>query len=525
MADVEAGTAESGGGKMVEERIAGPIVGTIWFFMLFIVAAFIYGFADYDALFIFFGWRSGIALLGYLIMQVGLWNAEFKWDEEGSAAYLEAAGQSGSQAPEALEATPMEATIPDDKLKAAFPVPWGFLIGWWVWGLSYLFPVNGTIEDFEPTWAGIVALVVCLFISFVASIPMSDAVMNRDGPKKMKLSLGFLIGWICLGVFSAVDAILSLENIKSDESADLSTVHQWVCCMLGPFTIILSQKILFASRKMGTLWEESGKPNFHPIVYNMGGPLFVLGWFILWLGTSGVPVDNILKTDLYMDLPDLPPYLPIFLNWRTWLAFMGGCAMVPVVRFLDFSHDEDGPWLGENDEGKVFGKWYLGTDGSYFGVFLESPWPFVMAWTCFGFSSFFAYDNSIDAGWRQILLLINCLLQGVDAGILIQANLYAGNMEGKQKFSMPFVLLFVLLAINIGSAWRWHALIMSIPGAILIILGQKTVFGARKRGDYTMQNKGQANPYETVFVYSWGEVFFMMGWIIICWAMSFPDDM
>ena len=89
-------------------------------------------------------------------------------------------------------------------------------------------------------------------------------------------------------------------------------------------------------------------------------------------------------------------------------------------------------------------------------------------------------------------------------------------------FSLPFVILFVLLAVNIGSQWEWRALAFSLPGAILIILGQKTVFGARKRGDYTMQNAGQANPYDKVYVYSWGEVFFMMGWILICWGMAFP---
>ena len=44
--------------------------------------------------------------------------------------------------------------------------------------------------------------------------------------------------------------------------------------------------------------------------------------------------------------------------------------MVPVVRFLDYSHDEDGPWCGENDKGLVFTKWWFGTDGTYFGLFL-----------------------------------------------------------------------------------------------------------------------------------------------------------
>merc|ERR1711865_468742 len=189
----------------------------------------------------------------------------------------------------------------------------------------------------------------------------------------------------------------------------------------------------------------------------------------------------------------------------------------------DYSHDEDGKWLGENNEGAVFKKWWLGTDGTYFGVFLESPWPFVIAWSMFGFSSFLTISNSIHAGIRQIVLFANCVLQGIDAGILIQQNLYAGNMAGKQKFSMPFLLLFIALAVNIGQTWGWKAIAMSLPGAILIILGQKTVFGHRKRGDYTMQNTGKANPFEFVRVYSWGEVFFMMGWILICLGMSLPD--
>ena len=96
-------------------------------------------------------------------------------------------------------------------------------------------------------------------------------------------------------------------------------------------------------------------------------------------------------------------------------------------------------------------------------------------------------------------------------------------MDGKNKFSLPFVVLFLALALNISSHWGWRTLALSLPGAVLIILGQKTVFGARKRGDYTMQNGGKANPYENVFVYIWGEVFFMMGWILICWGAAMPS--
>ena len=85
--------------------------------------------------------------------------------------------------------------------------------------------------------------------------------------------------------------------------------------------------------------------------------------------------------------------------------------MVPVVRFLDYSHDEDGPWCGENGEGAVFKKWWLGTDGTYFGLFLESPWPFVLAWSCFGFSSFVAANNTIAPDALAVVMLVNCVAQ------------------------------------------------------------------------------------------------------------------
>lgn len=510
----------------------GPMFGTIWFFLTLFIFAIATGTANFQAIYLVIGWRSMLALTGYFIMQVGLWHAEFKWDEAGSAAWCKAAGLEVSASPEELEKSTLEATIPEDELKAAFPVPWGFLVGWWVWGLSYLFPLDGSMEV-DPSPFGIVAMIVCFFVSFVASVPMSKAVMYRDPKKKKMLSLMFLIGWILLGIMSALDVINQngmSETLFNDGLAgqDISVASVWTCCLLGPITIIISQKILFGSRKMGTFWEESGRPNFRPIVYNMGGPLFVWGWFFFLLGQSGIPykvAPLVTIYPTYMDQElDERPYIPLFCNVRTLISFLCGCGMVPVVRFLDYSHDEDAKWLGENSEGKVFSKWWLGTEGKYFGVFLESPWPFVIMWFGFGFSSFFGVENDVEVGIREILLLLNCLVQGVDAGILIQQNLYAGNMAGKNKFSKPFLLLFIALAINIGSRWDWHALALSLPGAILIVLGQKTVFGARKRGDYTMQNDQKPNPYEGCLVYSWGEVFFMAGWIFICWGMALPTD-
>jgi len=64
---------------------------------------------DCTAYHLVLGFRAAVALLGYLIMQIGLWRAELRWDEMGSSAYLEVAAKmveqevSGGMTPEELD--------------------------------------------------------------------------------------------------------------------------------------------------------------------------------------------------------------------------------------------------------------------------------------------------------------------------------------------------------------------------------------------------------------------------------------
>ena len=90
-------------------------------------------------------------------------------------------------------------------------------------------------------------------------------------------------------------------------------------------------------------------------------------------------------------------------------------------------------------------------------------------------------------------------------------------MARKTKWSVPFVILFILLAVNLGKSANGLAIFLTLPGAFLVVLGQKTVFGDRKRGDYWMQT-GKINPCP--IVYSYGELYFMAGWVLFSLAMS-----
>jgi len=422
-------------------------------------------------IFIEFGPRSILSLIGIITIIGGVWYIDRTWDEKGSKAYERAQAKSKGSG---------KATIPQKQKEAAFPMPIAFIVGWIIFAIAYLFPRSGgsSIEVSPPI---IAAMIFCIILSFVASIPMGDAVMNRKGDKKKKLGMAFMLSWVGLTVATGLSSVLGTLT--------------YVFCVLGFMCIIASMRILWKFRKMGDTWEQEARPNSNPIVYNPGAPLFVFGWFLFWVGMTAT------------DQGTLDNGIPFYFNLRTAMAFFAGCGMVPIVMMIDYAHDEGSEYVG------------FGTAGTYFGRFFETPIPFFIMWIIFGVSSFVAIDNTfVQPDTRKWLLLANCLVQAVVAGYFIQTALYKGNLSLKTKLSMVFMLLFLMLAFNIGYEGDISRY-LAFPGAMLAILGQKTIFGDRKRGDYWMEhNKENPNP----IVYSYGELFFMTGWILLSIAMAIP---
>jgi len=424
-------------------------------------------------IFIEFGPRAILSLIGIITIIGGVWYIDRSWDEKGSAAYKRAkANTSGTE----------DVVIPQEEKEAAFPMPIVFILGWLIFAISYLFPVSGafSIETSTPT---IAAVIFCIILGFVASIPMGESVMNRKAAKKMKLSMVFMLSWVGLTVSTGLASQLGATT--------------FIFCGLGFMCIIASMRILWKFRKMGDSWEQEAKPNPNPVVYNPGAPLFVFGWFLFWVGMASTNQGTFENG------------IPIYFNLHTAMAFFAGCGMVPVVMMIDYAHDEGSEYVG------------FGTAGTYFGRFFETPIPFFIMWTTFGLSSFIAIDNTfVQPDIRRWLLLANCMVQALVAGYFIQTALYKGDLPTKSKLSMVFVVLFILLAVNISTGGVL-ASYLAFPGAVLTILGQKTIFADRKRGDYWMETK-KVNP--NPIVYSYGELFFMTGWILLSIAMSIPTS-
>merc|ERR1712176_1366456 len=104
----------------------------------------------------------------------------------------------------------------------------------------------------------------CFVQSFVASIPMADAVVTRNHTKKALLSLLFVSVWMVLAVCTGLDEQWKPRN------GGLSIAF----AVLGAQLIIVSMKVLRMHRKMGDSWEQEGKENPTPRVYSPGAFLF-----------------------------------------------------------------------------------------------------------------------------------------------------------------------------------------------------------------------------------------------------------
>jgi hypothetical protein len=117
-----------------------------------------------------------------------------------------------------------------------FAFPWAFLVGWALFGLSYLFPVSGEWA-LDVTPAGLAAAAFSALLAYVASVPMEEAVKNRDGDSKTKLSAAFAAGWVGL----------TASTVAGNGLGAASTILN----PIGMISIIFSMKLLWQYRKMG----------------------------------------------------------------------------------------------------------------------------------------------------------------------------------------------------------------------------------------------------------------------------------
>ena len=406
------------------------------------------------------GLRALLSVLGMATLIAGVWHVDRAWDEDGSLAFERLKDQNAS-----ATGTPL-----DSALDAALRPPVLFIIGWALFGAAYLFPRGGG----DLTASSVLAAVSALVLAVVGSVPMADAVRYRKARKKMILSALFALFWVLLTVFTSTDS----------EAPGIA----WVFAIAGMLSIMIAMMLLWKYRKMGTSWEEEGVPNPNPVVYNAGGPMFVFGWFLFWIAMVSTRDTGTSDLVLHLDL-------------RTAVTFAAGLAVVPAVFLVDHAHDEGAEFVG------------FGTDGSVHGRLFETPIPFIGAWIVFGLASFL---GPTDSATGPLILAALSVTMGLFVGLGVQKAIYLGKSDLVMQRARGFAILFVAIAATIGwtgGPHRW----LAIVGTVCVIAAQMTLMGDRSRGGVWMRT---GKPHEHPVVYSYGVVFFPLGWILVSWATS-----
>ena len=269
------------------------------------------------------------------------------------------------------------------------------------------------------------------------------------------------------------------------------------------------------SRKMGISWEREAKPSSDIAAHNFGALTLILGYYLIWVGTNAIVLSGYAAV-----------YVPIYLGYRAWFAFIAAFFMViPSSVVLDFAFEK-----GSQPVPLAFGNLYK-LDGRicrevaeslpYFksgllGDFMETPWPLLFGWILFGLCSFMPFGTGIS--WQKAMtFLICCFIGTVYTARLLPAY---WNREVQYKtWTYAYYAGMVSLFITMGVGGQ-GTLLPSMLGTILIVLGQHVELFEKKKGKHWIEH-GEENPRAKV-AYGIGHPIYVAGWLLLCLGMSIP---
>jgi hypothetical protein len=261
---------------------------------------------------------------------------------------------------------------------------------------------------------------------------------------------------------------------------------------------------------MGVSWEIEGKPSYDICVQSLGALTLLFGFFLLWVGTNALLMADFVSA-----------YIPIYLNYRAWLVFVAGLIIiVPSLLALDLAFDEGSEpveyWLNGQVFGEAFKKFTMVTLEP-FAKALETPFFFMTGWLLLGLCSFMPFG-----GGFSVQKLFACLLPiaiGPVYGLKVVPAYWNADAVEYRKWTYVYYALMVCFFTSIGAHGE-APLIMSMLGAIFIVIGQHVEMIERKRGNWWLQERS-VNP-DPISAFGFGHPTYLVGWIMLCLGMSIP---
>jgi len=516
---------------------------------------------------VIFGCRSVLSLIGLAMGVVGYWIMERHWDNEGPAvlelpqeAGNDEAGNGTSSSyvnmndpnkvvgqafhysgardlvrvrtddsdskhyhPGKAAGNPTEGTqsavaaqynstqeVVQSQLAMALPMPRMMLIGLGLWNVSFLLdPSIGGLR-FYANFFNISCFLLSALLGPILAFPMRKAILERDFEYKKKAVLAFVLISVLVCSFSIADPEVDAP---------------WYFNIFAVLFILASPLVFMTSRKMGFIWffEGKRKTNSSIMVQNIGPLLLIFGVFLLWVGTNAIFMADLNQS-----------YLPFWTTMpRGWFVFVAGMIfIVPGQLAMDLSFDQGSlpvtPGFRDLYVYKLNGNTFAALaqenitlfDIGWLARWLETPLLGSIGWFLLGLCSFMPFGVRDPTIQKVVTMLICFAVPPIRFG-LVSPAFWRSDADAYQKWMYVYYGLMVALVIAVGIS-RGIAFFLSLFGVGLILAGRrKDMYDERKYGNLWLTGTPPTiNPDPQV--YGLGLPLYILGWIMLCTAMSVP---
>jgi hypothetical protein len=111
------------------------------------------------------------------------------------------------------------------------------------------------------------------------------------------------------------------------------------------------------------------------------------------------------------------------------------------------------------------------------------------------------------------------IMQGRAYGLLLQKAIPNKDNDRRSRLGRIIMIVFGYLVI-FQAFTGWASCVFSLVGIVLVASGDNQMMGDRKKGRLWVET-GNVNP--APYVYSYGPIFYSLGWIFLALAMSIPQ--
>jgi hypothetical protein len=477
---------------------------------------------------ILLGARAWVSFIGIIMIVIGQWQADRIWDDtvfvEGpmddstnsnnpttdtmSAMndITATAGEIVDSAYEYMDSAYRAISDPNgadhQRIHKLYTGPSGFslivaLFGWFLLCISFLLECHMIPNTWHISLLTVIHFIVGLVLAIIQSMLLPLAIRNRTVHEHIHFfTLALFCCYIVLGVLVVLD--------RNESPIWLPIV--------ATASIAIAPNLLWYCRKRGDTYDRAAILTPRPVMYNVGGPLLVTGWLMLWVAMNYIQEEN----------PDRR-YIPIYLSSRTAVAFEGAITIFAAYWATGYAHDEhDDPdqivALETLSRHENLNRTPRPLKAFVFGRILETRIFFLLGWCMISVTVFLPVFIEGGRFWK-ILLFFSLVAQGFAIGVQHVLGIRAGDENKLEKWTRVADSIFVLITILVFITAGYFAGLFVLFGVLLLLSGWKLLQMDRKRGEYWMQHR-KTNPNWTV--YSYGVLVFPLGLLLFAWGLSIP---